>query len=280
MPTPLIDATVLLEIYQQHQDLILLDARSGADAKAKYKISHLKDAYWIDLNADLAAIKEDASNGGRHPLPSIEVFAETVANFGISENTYVVVYDDKSGANAAARCWWMLKALGHEKVAVLNGGISAAEKAGYPMSTGVESSSKKSSPLHTNEWNLPVSNIDEVKEYSKHPKHLVIDVRESYRYRGESEPIDLVAGHIPGAINVPYISNLDEDGLFHSPTVLKEKYESVLGEISAENVIVHCGSGVTACHTILAMAHAGMSIPKLYVGSWSEWSRRTDYPRA
>jgi len=122
-------------------------------------------------------------------------------------------------------------------------------------------------------WQLPTADINEVEANAQHEDYLVIDVRENYRYRGESEPIDLIAGHIPGAVNIPFVTNLDAEGLFLSPQTLKSKYETALDNRKADHVIVHCGSGVTACHTLLAMDYAGLEIPKLYVGSWSEWSR-------
>ena len=123
------------------------------------------------------------------------------------------------------------------------------------------------------EWKWPTANIDEVEAAALDAGNLVIDVREKDRYDGQREPIDLVAGHIPGAINVPFSDNLDETGRFLSPEALRSKYRATLGDRDAAHVVVHCGSGVTACHTLLALAHAGMEVPKLYVGSWSEWSR-------
>jgi thiosulfate/3-mercaptopyruvate sulfurtransferase len=166
----------------------------------------------------------------------------------------------------------MMRAIGHEKIQVLDGGMDAAVKAGFPLSSGVESVSEKGS-YKVSKWQLPVSGISEIDLVSQDPEYLVIDVRENERYRGEKEPIDLVAGHIPGAVNIPFASNLDSHGLFLSPEKLKAKYSEAFEGRPAEKVIVHCGSGVTACHTLLAVAQAGMEIPKLYVGSWSEWSR-------
>jgi thiosulfate/3-mercaptopyruvate sulfurtransferase len=150
--------------------------------------------------------------------------------------------------------------------------MDAAIQAGFPVSSEVEK--KPTYGIYkADQWKLRISDISEIDKVSKDKNYLIIDVRENERYRGEKEPIDLVAGHIPGAVNIPFASNLDPKGLFLSPSELKTKYEKALEGKSAENVIVHCGSGVTACHTLLALAHAGMDIPKLYVGSWSEWSR-------
>jgi len=156
-------------------------------------------------------------------------------------------------------------------VQVLDGGKAAAEKAGLPTSHQ-NKSPKPTSPYPAKDWQLPLADMEEVEKATKDNNKMVIDVRESNRYLGISEPIDLVAGHIPGAVNIPFSENLDEKGNFLPAEELKKKYESALGS-SSTDVIVHCGSGVTACHTLLALAHAGMEIPKLYVGSWSEWSR-------
>lgn len=271
MYSPIIDAKELHTIIN-NEDLVIIDASAGPGTKAAYEAKHLPGALYIDLNTQLADIKENAADGGRHPLPSAEKFAASLTALGISNNSHVVIYDDKNGSNAAARLWWMLRSIGHKKVQVLNGGIQAAEKEGLAMTDEV-SSIKKSEPYQSSRWQLPQVNINEVASKAQDDYSVVIDVRDAYRYNGESEPIDLVAGHIPGAINIPFSSNLDESGLFLDPAILKEKYTTALKNIPAENVAVHCGSGVTACHTLLAMDYAGLTIPSLYVGSWSEWSR-------
>ncbi|WDT68715.1 sulfurtransferase [Cloacibacterium sp. TD35] len=268
---PIITVSELSEIFNQ-ENLVILDARTGKDARENYLQNHIKGARFIDLDKDLAEIGEDAAFGGRHPLPKISEFAETLQNLGISEDSYIVVYDTSNGANAAARCWWMLKSFGIEKVHVLSGGFQTAEKAGIPLKSGEEFFEKTSFILKEN-WSWPTSTLEEVEKEIAENSATVIDVRDAYRYRGESEPIDLVAGHIPGAINIPFSENLDENGAFLSPEILKEKYQNLLFH-QPEKLIIHCGSGVTACHTILALDYAGFPIPNLYVGSWSEWSRR------
>jgi thiosulfate/3-mercaptopyruvate sulfurtransferase len=269
--SPIIQASELLELYKS-KNLVLIDANTGINAKSNYEEKHLDGALFVDLNTQLADIKENASIGGRHPLPKIEDFAETVANLGISSSSNVVIYDDKNGSNAAARLWWMLKSLGHEKVQVLNGGFQEAEKMHFPTSSKTEIVTKAEA-YKTKNWKLQMATIDEVEKVSQDKNHIVIDVRDVERYNGETEPIDLVAGHIPGAINIPFTENLDKNGLFLNPNELKEKYSKVFEKVKTENTIVHCGSGVTACHTLLAIAYAELEIPKLYVGSWSEWSR-------
>lgn len=252
---------------------IIIDARSGPDAFERYQASHLAGALHADLDKDLSVKPKDPAYGGRHPLPDAKDFATYVGELGITPTTSVIVYDDKNGANAAARFWWMLRALGHEKVQVVDGGLEAVVREGLPL-TSARPQRLSTSPYPAKEWQLPTVNIEDVKSAAKDPESLVIDVREAYRYRGEKEPIDLVAGHIPGAINVPYVNNLSENGSFRTADALASQYQDVIGQRDPTNVIVHCGSGVTACHTLLALEQAGIKGAKLYVGSWSEWSRK------
>lgn len=254
------------------ENIIILDARVGKDVDQNYLNKHIKGARFIDLDKDLAEIGEDAAFGGRHPLPSIEKFSETLSKLGIVENSHIIVYDDKNGSNAAARAWWMLRSFGFENVQVLDGGFQAAEKKELEFSSG-EESFEPTELIKKDNWLLPVSSLENVENELINNSSVVIDVRDAYRYKGESEPIDLVAGHIPGAINIPFSENLDENGNFLSPEILKEKYSKLL-ENRPEHLIIHCGSGVTACHTILALESAGFDVSNLYVGSWSEWSRR------
>ncbi len=268
---PLIAANELGKI-QFNADVIIVDASSGPQAKSNYEQKHLAGALFIDLTTDLAEIEDDVSVGGRHPLPSLASFEQTLSRLGITPQSHVVIYDDKYGSIASARFWWMLKAIGHEKVQVLNGGLQAAENAGI----GLNDQPVTIYPNYygkISKWNLPLTAIDEVVQEANDPTKIIIDVREAGRYRGEFEPIDLIAGHIPGAINIPYSENLDENGLFLSPEKLHEKYQQIFEKHKASDITVHCGSGVTACHTLLALAHTGFDLPKLYIGSWSEWSR-------
>ncbi|MDO6391594.1 sulfurtransferase [Pontibacter sp. BT731] len=267
----LITAQELSELLSK-SNLVLIDARSGPNGRAKYEQEHLAGALHVDLDKDLADIKPDAAQGGRHPLPDPEKFAELLGRLGIAHGSHVVVYDDMSGANAASRFWWMLRAAGHTQVQVLNGGFQAALAASIPVSSEEEQVTS-AEPYPFKAWELPSIQMEEVAKAVKDPNYLVVDVRDAARYRGETEPIDLVAGHIPGAVNIPFQQNLAADGTYLSPEVLREKYEAVLDGRDMEHVVVHCGSGVTACHTALAMDYAGLGIPTLYVGSWSEWSR-------
>lgn len=273
--SPLIE---IEELRSEKGPIILIDARAGADARQRYDAGHVKGAQFADLDKDLALLPENAANGGRHPLPPIESFAKKLGEWGITPDSHVVVYDDKAAAFGGARLWWMLRAIGHKKVQVLNGGLKAAIDAGVPLSTEPYTAPAVSP------YPVPASfagtvNIEETGKAAKDNHKMVIDVRETPRYLGQTEPIDLIAGHIPGAENLPYTLNLDEKGKYKSPEELKAAYEKLLGDVKPDDVIVHCGSGVTACHTLLGMDYAGIKGPKMYVGSWSEWSRR-DLPIA
>lgn len=268
---PIISASELLQLYPL-DELVLIDVSNGKEALSNYESKHLDGALFVDLNSQLADIKDNVAEGGRHPLPSVTAFAKTLSELGITPKSHVVVYDDKNGSNAAARFWWMLKAVGHEKVQVLDGGFQAAEKVHFPINALLPAVTP-SALYPISDWQLPRATMDEVERVVQDDQHIVIDVRDAARYRGETEPIDLVAGHIPGAINIPFTENLDANGLFLPSEVLKENYQKAFGTTPSENIIFHCGSGVTACHSLLAIAQAGMEIPKLYVGSWSEWSR-------
>ncbi|MFW0715635.1 sulfurtransferase [Pedobacter sp. N23S346] len=253
----------------QDDEIVIVDASAGS--KARYDQQHLAGALFVDVNEDLANIG-DFAKGGRHPLPTFEQFAQLLQKLGITAHTRVIVYDDKNGGNAAARLWWMLRSIGHEKVQVIDGGFQAAVQTGFPTTNKIESP-KSVGKYKVESWNLPLSDLNEVEKVAKTEDHMVIDVRDASRFAGLTEPIDTIAGHIPGATNIPFTENLDTNGRFLASEILKEKYEEALRNAKPENVIIHCGSGITACHTLLAMDYAGLPIPKLYVGSWSEWSR-------
>ncbi len=268
---PIIQASELYELLNQ-DDLIIVDVSYGKDARLNYDNKHIHGALFVDLNTQLANINADFSIGGRHPLPTLEQFSKALTHLGISKKSHVIIYDDKNGASAAARFWWMLKSVGHKKVQVLNGGLQAAERIGLPIDSKMVKP-KVSRVYKIENWNLPLSDMEEVERVSQDDSFKVIDVRDVERYNGEKEPIDLIAGHIPGALNVPFSENLDDFGLFLAPKELNKKYKKIFKNTKPENVIIHCGSGVTVCHTLLALAYAGIEIPKLYVGSWSELSR-------
>ncbi len=265
----LISAGELIRLSRE-MTVVLLDARGGPDAVERFSQLHLKGSRHIHLENDLSDIGPDPARGGRHPLPSPDKFFALLGGLGVDAQTMVVACDDRLAANAAARLWWMLKAAGHDLVRVLDGGTDAAIKAGFPSESGTpQPAIAKSYPPPIKTW--LVADMDEVEKVARDPLWKVIDVREAERYRGETEPYDLVAGHIPGAINIPYTENLGADGHFLAADVLNKKYRAY--DLNMDRTIVHCGSGVTACHTLLAMYQAGLGLARLYPGSFSEWSR-------
>lgn len=255
----------------------IVDARAGTGAAEAYAASHLAGAVRADSNRDLAA-PGDPAHGGRHPLPPLDLFLRTLGSWGITAATDVVVYDDQRGANAAARLWWMLRAVGHERVAVLDGGWQAALEAGLPTTSMVPAIAPAPTYRATG-WALPIASIDDVDARRSDPSWRILDVRAPFRYRGDSDPFDPNPGHIPGALSAPYERNLGPDGRFRDAATLRAMYEPLLPSAGAEHAIVHCGSGITACHTLLALELAGLRGASLYVGSWSEWGR-SDRPRA
>ena len=269
--SPIIEVDELMQI-SENQNLRIFDVRTGSNAKENYIKKHLEYSVFVDLNSDLAKI-DNPKNGGRHPLPTFEDFIKTLGKLGIDKNSHVVIYDDKNGANAAARFWWMLRAVGHKNVQVLNGGLPVAQNQNYPLSSVEEYYPETKYISDYQDWQLPQVWIDDVKKASQDSDSMIVDVRESQRFDGIMEPIDLVAGHIPNAQNFPFSDNLDENGLFKSPEALRNLYSELFKQYEKSKIIFHCGSGVTACHSLLALDYAGFDIPNLYVGSWSEWSR-------
>lgn len=270
--SPLINVEEFLSLYQ-NADVVICDVSGGAEAKINYDNAHIDGAIFIDINTQLADIQDDFAKGGRHPLPNIDKFAQALSQLGIDKNSHVIIYDDMAGANAGARFWWMLKAIGHKKVQVLNGGLTYAKQQGVPINAKPVTIQKANTPYPVTAWQLPLVNMAAVEKMANNPACLVVDVRDTARYEGKVEPIDLIAGHIPQAMNVPFAENLDSEKLFLSPDILRAKYEKIFGGTPAQRIAVHCGSGVTACHTLLALDYAGLPMPNLYVGSWSEWSR-------
>lgn len=251
----------------------LLDARPGSEV---YAAGHLEGAVHADLNPQLSTATEpgfDPANGGRHPLPSPRRWAAQLGAWGIGPDTQVVVYDAAAGGNAACRAWWMLRAFGHADVAVLDGGFDAAVAAGLPA-TQASARVAARPPYPCDRWRLPTADLGEVEARLADPAWKVLDVRSPERWRGETEPFDPVPGRIPGTVNVPYTDNLGSGGRFERPEALRRRYEAVLAGTPPERLVVHCGSGVTACHTLLALELAGLAGASLYVGSYGEWCRR------
>lgn len=254
---------------------LLVDCRT--DPKA-YRAGHLPGAHHAQLERDLAAPAADPAHGGRHPLPDPAAFAAALGRWGITPDSHVIAYDDQQGANAAARFWWLVTALGHPRIQVVDGGLAALQAAGFALTTD-EPVVAPAPPYPHVALVRPLADIDEVDRARGAADRRVIDVRAAVRYRGDSEPIDPIAGHIPGVRNAPFADNLRADGTFKTADELRALYAGVLDGIPPDQTIVHCGSGVTACHTLLAMDRAGLSGAKLYVGSWSEWCRQPERPR-
>ncbi len=260
------------DLRSQLASVRLLDARPDP---ADFAAGHLPEALHADLNRQLSSATEpghDPARGGRHPLPALPHFAAQVGNWGIGPSTRVVLYDGAGGGNAAARLWWMLRALGHEEVHVLDGGLPEALRAGMTL-TSEPTTVIGRAPYPAKSWQLPTVDAEAVETLRKDRDRKLLDVRSRERWRGETEPFDPVAGHIPGSLNLPWNENLGPDGRFKSPEALRALYEPLLDGTPPERLSVHCGSGVTACHTLLALEVAGLPGAALYVGSWSEWCR-------
>jgi len=235
--------------------------------RADYRRSHIPGAVYAHLDEDLSAPVQ-AGRTGRHPLPDPRRLARTLGDWGIDASTQVVAYDDGSGG-VAARLWWLLRWLGHEAVAVLDGGWAAWTAEGLPTDAAEASSPRRR--FQASPRPELVLTADEAARWATDGRHALIDAREAIRYRGEAEPIDPVAGHVPGALSAPYLDNLGPDGRWLSAEVLARRYAALLGDRPAGDCAVYCGSGVTAAHDALAMVHAGLGEPRLYAGSWSEW---------
>ncbi len=248
----------------EHREVRLVDLRWSptGSALARYQAGHLPSAAFVDLDRDLA----QPGGPGRHPFPSVEDFAALLGRLGIAPTTPVVVYDDGPGS-FAARLWFMLRVHGHLNSAVLDGGLAAWTAAGLPLSVEEPHFAPVAlSPLVRDESRL----VDRAAVAARAQSALLLDARAPERYRGETEPIDKVAGHIPGAVNAPFANNLDPGGRFKPAAELRDLYLK-LGAGRATEVIASCGSGVTACHDLLALELAGISNAKLYIGSWSDW---------
>lgn len=264
MARPLITVESLDRI-RSEDDTRVVDCRWYIDEPdlgfLEYERGHIPNAAYASLDADLSGV----GGPGRHPLPTPDNFEATLSVFGITSSTRVVAYDDGGGA-IAARLWWMLTNQGHRKTSVLDGGIQAWIAAGHDLST--TQTSRPTGTFPCRPWR---GVVDRDIVINRHEDTLLIDARSLERYVGDEEPIDPKAGHIPGAISLPQAENLTEDLMFLPRDILRSRF-SVAGVTETEDVIVHCGSGVTACHNILAMDVAGFEQPLLYVGSWSDWS--------
>jgi thiosulfate/3-mercaptopyruvate sulfurtransferase len=267
---PLVDVS-WLAAHHRDRDVRVIDLRwylSGKNAADEYAKGHIPGAVRIDLEHDITARK----GPGRHPIPGGGQLERAMRKAGVNDDTKVVVYDD-AGGSIAARLWFLLHLFGHARVAVLDGGIAAWTAAGHVLSRDVPTYAEGDFTAAPPDSDAVVDK-DAVRE--RDAGVVLIDARAPERYRGDSEPIDARPGHVPGAVNAPWAGNL-EAGRFMPREKLRARYEAI-GVKDGGEVIVYCGSGVTACHDMLAMELAGFARPKLYEGSWSDWSRDESLP--
>ena len=274
MFTTLISAAEL-QRHLHDADLLIVDCRfelsinkaSSEAGRIAYKHSHIPGAVYAHLNEDLSG--PIGVHTGRHPLPDPQQLMKTFSRWGITESKQVIAYDADNGAMAAARLWWLLRWLGHHRVAVLDGGFKHWQAAGYPVSCAIFT------PQPAEFRGMPhasmVADADEVALRASQPDWRVLDARSPERYAGKVEPIDAVAGHVPGAVNFPMTLNVQADGRWQPAATLRTQFVATLGDVNGTHTIAMCGSGVTACHNLLALETAGIHGAKLYAGSWSEW---------
>jgi thiosulfate/3-mercaptopyruvate sulfurtransferase len=248
-------------------------ARSDAGVQA-YREGHLPGAQFLHLDRDLSGPR--TGTNGRHPLPDPALLAAKLGQFGVTNDTQVIAYDD-AGGMYAARLWWLLRWLGHDRVAVLDGGMPAWQRAGHALTA--EAPTARPAVLHTRRREAPVD-AAYLRTHLTDPQLLLVDARGADRFRGENETLDPVAGHIPRAINRPFRLNLNSDGSFKTAQQLRRELEELLRDRPAQNIVAYCGSGVSACHNLLALEIAGWRGARLYPGSWSEWCSDASRPVA
>jgi thiosulfate/3-mercaptopyruvate sulfurtransferase len=275
----LISAEQLAAALKGAQPPLVLDCSfdlgdAGAGERA-YAAGHIPGAAYVHLDRVLSAAK--TGRNGRHPLPTKEAFAQAMAALGANDTTQIVAYDN-AGGMYAARLWWMLRWVGHPAAAVLDGGLAGWQSAGQPLATDVPAAqrgnfSMRASLVDTIDYEGVKANLDTQKK-------LVLDARAPDRFRGENETMDPVGGHIPGARNRLFRDNLAADGRFKPPAQLRAEFDALTGGRPAGELVAQCGSGVTACHNLLAMEVAGLAGATLYPGSWSEWCTQPGAPIA
>jgi thiosulfate/3-mercaptopyruvate sulfurtransferase len=273
--TTLIDADTLAARFDD-AELAIVDCRfdladTGA-GEAAYEKSHIPGAVYAHLDRDLSGVK--TGRNGRHPLPVASDLAQTLGRLGIDRATQVVAYDQESGMYAS-RLWWLLRWMGHDAVAVLDGGWTAWLAGRRKTVAGVETRAARTFVGEPNA--AMIASAEEVAGLASSPDVRLVDARAPERYRGDVEPLDPVAGHIPGAINRFFQDNLS-GGRFRSPNELRAALLAATGAADGSQIVSYCGSGVTACHNLLALEHAGLPGARLYPGSWSEWVADSDHP--
>ena len=258
-------------------DILFVDCRHSLKDKdlgrRLYHDYHLPNAIFADIEKDMSDLEKISKKiYGRHPLPAIEDFINFLQVNGINSDTHLVAYDDDGGVYAA-RFWWMLKWIGHHKVSILNGGLKAWQKSGLHLEN--TKSERKRGQIQKKPGLVHQWKITEISAWIEAEKNndvgVLIDARMPERFNGQVEPIDLKAGHIAGALNRPYVDNLEENGCFKSPEKLRKEFLEVLNYTNPASVVHMCGSGITACHNLVSMEIAQLVGSNLYVGSWSEW---------
>ncbi|NOQ14716.1 MAG: sulfurtransferase [Methyloprofundus sp.] len=273
--TTLISATELANNLHQ-PNWVIFDARfnlAQTDAGASsYRQGHIPGARYVHLDNDLSSAI--ASFTGRHPLPDLQQLVKKLGAWGVSNNSQIVIYDDASGA-IAGRFWWLLRCLGHEKVVVLDGGLADWQDSAYQTTTHLPKITQSVYRPYFDTNTL--LNALQVENGLAQGTIKLVDARTVERFQGRNEPIDPVAGHIPKAINRPFQLNLNAQGLFLAADELREQFNTLLQNTPGSQVVHMCGSGVTACHNLLAMEIAGLTGSKLYAGSWSEWIRNKNH---
>jgi thiosulfate/3-mercaptopyruvate sulfurtransferase len=274
-------STDTLAAHLQDPNWLIFDCRFDLDdldlGFSQYLAGHIPGAVYVHLNEDLSA--KTTPHTGRHPLPDPDTFAKKCAAWGIQPDKQVVVYD-AAGGSFADRMWWMLRAIGHLAVAVLDGSYPKWLAENRPITQGIE----HPRPVEGNLAGISFDpqmlvNADAVQQVLNNSAYLLIDARAAERFNGLNETRDPIAGHIPGAVNRYYGLDLNPDGTFKSSQELQSEFKVLLGGVLPENVILYCGSGVTSCHLLVAMEAAGMKGARIYAGSWSEWCRNPDRPR-
>ena len=253
------------------------DLAAPEAGRQAYLRQHIPTARYADLNRDLSG--PPSADSGRHPLPQPERIGARLAELGVGDGSQVIAYDDANGS-IAARAWWLLRWLGHERVAVLDGGFKAWIAAGGALESGEPPPPPPASVFTPRVGPSAVVSTPELIEALGNPQHLLVDARAAERFAGAVEPLDPVAGHVPGAVNHPFSANLNSDGCFLPPAQLRRLWLERLGGIPPAGVMAMCGSGVTACHNLLALEMADLKGGKLYAGSWSEWIRDPGRPVA
>ena len=270
MSSPGTSLLVTVEELAAHPGWRIFDCRhdlkdTGYGRKA-YSRGHIPGALFLHLDEDLSGVA--TGSNGRHPLPAIDAFARRMSGCGVDASTQVVAYDNEGGI-FASRLWWLLRWLGHERVAVLDGGLAGWKRSKRALEERVPVVAPRQFVPRPQDLAVDVGRV--LSDLGSE-RMLILDARSAERFRGENETLDPVGGHIPGAMNRFYFDNLDDDGCFFKPVdELRAEFAVLLGDRSPQQVVQQCGSGVTACHNLLAMELAGLSGSKLYPGSWSEW---------